>query len=75
MAQQNIYDNNDFYETFRKIRDSKVNFNDLIETPIITGMLPELKGKKSTGYRLWYGTACYAVCKCWGIIRYWNRHF
>ncbi len=32
MAKQNIYDNNDFYETFRKIRDSKVNFNDLIET-------------------------------------------
>ncbi|MBP5753081.1 MAG: class I SAM-dependent methyltransferase [Treponema sp.] len=46
MAQQNIYDNDSFYENFKNLRASETNFNDVIETPIITRMLPELKGKK-----------------------------
>ena len=46
MAKQNIYDNDIFYENFKNIRASELNFNDVIETPIITAMLPELKGKK-----------------------------
>ena len=46
MPKQNIYDNDAFYENFKKIRESELNFNDVIETPIITKMLPDLKGKK-----------------------------
>lgn len=46
MAKQNIYDNELFYENFKKIRASELNFNDVIETPIITEMLPELVGKR-----------------------------
>lgn len=45
MAKQNIYDNETFFEGFKSIRDSEVNFNDLIETPILLGMLPDLRGK------------------------------
>ncbi|MBD5098755.1 MAG: methyltransferase domain-containing protein [Clostridiales bacterium] len=45
MAKQNIYDNEAFFESFKSIRDSEVNFNDLIETPILLGMLPDLRGK------------------------------
>ncbi len=46
MAKQNIYDNDTFFEGFKNIRSDEINFNDLIETPIITAMLPNLKGKR-----------------------------
>lgn len=46
MAQQNIYDNDKFFESFKEIRADEINFNDLIETPILLGMMPELKGKR-----------------------------
>lgn len=35
-----------FYENFEKIRSEEINFNDIIETPIILGMIPELYEKK-----------------------------
>ena len=46
MAQQNIYDNDTFYENFAGLRSNEINFNEVIESPIITTMLPDLKGKK-----------------------------
>lgn len=45
MAQQNIYDNDVFFENFRQIRDNKINYNECIETPILLAMLPELTGR------------------------------
>ena len=35
MAQQNIYDNDKFFENFKSLREDEINFNDVIETPII----------------------------------------
>jgi 2-polyprenyl-3-methyl-5-hydroxy-6-metoxy-1,4-benzoquinol methylase len=46
MAQQNIYDNDKFFESFKGLRADEINFNDLIETPILLGMMPDLKGKR-----------------------------
>lgn len=46
MAQQNIYDNDAFFENFKSLRADEINFNDLIETPIIMGMMPDLKDKR-----------------------------
>ena len=46
MAQQNIYDNEVFFDNFKGLRSDEINFNEVIETPIITAMLPDLKGKK-----------------------------
>ena len=46
MAQQNIYDNDTFYENFAGLRSNEINFNEVIESPIITAMLPDLKNKK-----------------------------
>ena len=47
MSKQNIYDNDLFV---RKLRENtlckEINFNDIIETPIISGMIPELYKKK-----------------------------
>ncbi len=46
MPRQNIYDSEPFFENFLSSRSSGVNFNDCIETPILFGMLPDLRGKK-----------------------------
>ena len=45
MAKQNIYDNEVFFEDFKEKRSREINFNDCIETPILTAMLPDLRGK------------------------------
>ena len=45
MAQQNIYDNEIFFENFKNLRGNEVNFNDLIETPILLALIPDLHGK------------------------------
>ncbi len=45
MGQQNVYDNDAFFEKFRDSRERGVNFNDCIETPILLGMLPDLHGR------------------------------
>lgn len=46
MSKQNIYDNETFFENFQSLRGNEVNFNDCIETPILSAMLPDLHGKK-----------------------------
>lgn len=46
MAKQNIYDNEIFFDKFKSIRSNKINYNDLVETPILLAMLPNLQGKK-----------------------------
>ena len=46
MSKQNIYDNDSFYDNFKSNRADSINFNDVVETPIITAMLPDMKGKK-----------------------------
>ena len=45
MAQQNIYDNDIFFENFKGLRSKEINFNDCIETPILLSMLPDVCGK------------------------------
>ena len=45
MPKQNIYDSEEFFEYFRKSRESGINFNDCIETPILFSMLPDPAGK------------------------------
>ncbi len=46
MSKQNIYDNEIFFDNFKGIRENPVNFNDLLETPVILEMLPDLHGKR-----------------------------
>ena len=43
--QRNIYDNETFFENFKSLRASDVNYNDCIETPMLLSMLPDLRGK------------------------------
>ena len=42
---QNIYDDETFFNEYQKMRDRKLNANELLEIPTITAMLPDLKGK------------------------------
>ena len=46
MSKQDIYDNDAFFEYFKKNRGKDINFNDCIETPIILSMLPDIEGKR-----------------------------
>ncbi|MFP3123448.1 class I SAM-dependent methyltransferase [Ectobacillus funiculus] len=43
---QNIYDNPTFFEEYRKLRDSGVNYNNFVEQPAFKETLPNLKNKK-----------------------------
>lgn len=45
MAKQNIYDNPLFFDGYKRIRDNKVNANNLFEIPALFSMLPDLTGK------------------------------
>lgn len=42
---QNIYDNDDFFQGYKAIRENDQGFNHLIEQPAIMSLLPELKDK------------------------------
>ena len=48
MAQQNIYDNEIFFEGYKKIRDNKINANNLFEIPALFSMLPDIKNKSAS---------------------------
>ena len=46
MAKQNIYDNETFFDGYKKIRENKVNANNLFELPALFSLLPDLTHKK-----------------------------
>ena len=46
MAKQNIYDNEIFFNEYRKLREREVNANNLFELPTLFSMMPDLNGKK-----------------------------
>ena len=46
MAKQNIFDNETFFTEYRKLREREVNANNLFEIPTLTGLLPDLEGKR-----------------------------
>lgn len=58
MAQQNIYDNEQFFEGYKKIRDNEVNANNLFEIPALFSMMPELKGKRVLDLGCGFGEHC-----------------
>ena len=58
MAQQNIYDNEQFFEGYKKIRDNEVNANNLFEIPALFSMMPDLKGKRVLDLGCGFGEHC-----------------
>lgn len=43
MMQQNIYDNPEFFQMYKNLRESRITYNDFIEQPAIRGLLPDLQ--------------------------------
>jgi ubiquinone/menaquinone biosynthesis C-methylase UbiE len=44
-VKQNIYDHPEFFQSYKTLRESELNYNDLLEQPALRDMLPELKHK------------------------------
>lgn len=64
MATQNIYDNEIFFEGYKKIRENEANANNLFEMPALFSMLPELKGKKVLDLGCGFGEHCKRFVEC-----------
>ena len=58
MAQQNIYDNDIFFNGYKKIRENDNNANNLFETPALLSLLPELNNKAVLDLGCGYGDHC-----------------
>ena len=64
MAQQNIYDDETFFEGYKKIRENEVNANNLFEIPALFSMMPELKGKRVLDLGCGFGEHCRKFVDC-----------
>ena len=58
MAKQNIYDNETFFEGYKKLRDKKVNANTLFELPALFSLIPDLTGKRILDLGCGFGEHC-----------------
>ncbi|MCM1039911.1 MAG: class I SAM-dependent methyltransferase [Ruminococcus sp.] len=58
MAKQNIYDNEIFFEGYKKIRDNALNANNLFEIPALFSMMPDLHEKKVLDLGCGFGEHC-----------------
>lgn len=55
---QNIYDNEAFFTSYKKLRETDNNYNILLEQPAMKKLLPDLKGKKVLDLGCGYGINC-----------------
>ena len=58
MSRQNIFDNETFFDGYKKLRDNDLSYNDLLEQPAMAKMLPELNGKSVLDLGCGYGHNC-----------------
>ena len=58
MAKQNIYDNETFFEGYKKLRDNDINANNLFEIPALFSLLPDLNGKRVLDLGCGFGEHC-----------------
>lgn len=55
---QNIFDNQVFFEKYRELRKKEYNYNSLVEQPAMKALLPDLKGKTVLDLGCGYGQNC-----------------
>lgn len=58
MSNQNIYDNEEFFQGYKTLRNNDMNYNDLLEQPAMAKMLPDLSGKAVLDLGCGYGKNC-----------------
>jgi len=61
---QNIYDNDTFFSEYEKMRETKINANELLEIPMMLSLLPNLKEKRILDIG----------CGAGGMCRYFAEH-
>ena len=64
MAEQIIFDNEQFFEGYKAIRDRETNLNDLLEQPAMKKLLPDLSGKAVLDLGCGYGHNCLDFIEC-----------
>lgn len=64
MAKQNIYDNETFFEGYSKIRENKINANNLYEKPALFSLMPDLHGKSIIDLGCGFGEHCMEYIQC-----------
>ncbi|MBE6551283.1 MAG: methyltransferase domain-containing protein [Ruminococcaceae bacterium] len=55
---QNIFDNSEFFEGYKKIRDNPLSANEIEEKPALFSLSPDLKGKAVLDLGCGYGENC-----------------
>ncbi len=55
---ENIFNDEHFFEEYKKIREKEVNFNNAIEQPAMQKLIPDLNGKKALDLGCGYGYNC-----------------
>lgn len=63
MSKQNIYDNETFFEGYKKIRENKTNANNIFETPALFSLLPDLKELTILDLGCGAGNHCFEFAK------------
>ena len=58
IMQQNIYDDERFFESYTKVRNSEKSFNELLEQPAIKRLLPDVAGKAVLDLGCGFGCNC-----------------
>ena len=58
IMQQNIYDDERFFENYAKIRNSEKSFNELLEQPAMKRLLPDVAGKAVLDLGCGFGCNC-----------------
>ena len=58
MAKQNIFDNEVFFDGYKKLREREVNANNLFELPTLYKLLPDVKGKRILDLGCGFGEHC-----------------
>lgn len=58
MSEQNIYDNQTFFDGYKKLRENPSAANIIVEKPALFSLLPNLKGKSIMDLGCGYGENC-----------------
>lgn len=58
MSEQNVYDNQEFFDGYMSLRKREDNYNDLLEQPAMAQLLPDLQEKTVLDLGCGYGRNC-----------------
>ena len=55
---QNVFDNSEFFEKYKQLREKEINLNELLEQPAMAKLLPNLEGMRVLDLGCGYGHNC-----------------